>query len=512
MPVPGERQPVNPLVQWVTIGAVFSLFVIIGIHIYLEFQRTEQREIDRLLIQTKVVSENLIRQMESANLAMESIRKELPKWQKNNENKQYIYQLLKILCDAMPGIRTINILDANGIIIGSNRSEILNRDISYRDYYKTIRNSPDAKTLYVSPPFHSLLGSYVLNISRALLNEKGEFAGIISATLDPSYYQPLLESIHYAPDMWSAIAHWDGLVFLISPHRADVAGKNLDVKGSFYYQHKNSQRTTSIFKGKAYITGEERLLVHHKIYPSHLNMDKPLNVVVSRDPEAVFATWRKDSWMQGGLIGLIGILALNGLRLQRRRQVALEAFAAHHHHILDSAGEGIIGFDKNGTMVFLNQASQKWLGWTLEEAVGQDCSLLGENWSNVVKSTLQDGISRHVEHERFVRKDGAVLQITFSITPSGGEGFNGGVLVFSDTTARFATEMALRHSEERFRRMADSLPGVIYDYALHANGQGGFLYISGVCREMFEVEPYALIADMNLFWKMVHPQDVSRLK
>ena len=39
----------------------------------------------------------------------------------------------------MPGVRTMTIVDARGVIIASSRAELPGRDVSQRDYFTTPR-------------------------------------------------------------------------------------------------------------------------------------------------------------------------------------------------------------------------------------------------------------------------------------------------------------------------------------------------------------------------------------
>ncbi len=77
-----------------------------------------------------------------------------------------------------------------------------------------------------------------------------------------------------------------------------------------------------------------------------------------------------------------------------------------------------------------------------------------------------------------------------------------------DITERKQTEEALRHSKERFHRMAGNLPGgMIYQFLLHPDGSVAFPYVSPSCRELYELEPEELQRDSALMMDLVHPED-----
>ena len=53
---------------------------------------------------------------------------------------------------------------------------------------------------------------------------------------------------------------------------------------------------------------------------------------------------------------------------------------------------------------------------------------------------------------------------------------------------------------------------MLYDSFLGPDGTSRFLYVAPQpCRELLELDPEALLADMNLVWEIVHPDDLGRL-
>ncbi len=56
--------------------------------------------------------------------------------------------------------------------------------------------------------------------------------------------------------------------------------------------------------------------------------------------------------------------------------------------------------------------------------------------------------------------------------------------------------------------MARVVPGGLYEYAVAADGSGRFLYLSERAGEILELPVADLLADMSLFWDLVHPKDI----
>ncbi|TVQ57563.1 MAG: PAS domain S-box protein [Spirulina sp. DLM2.Bin59] len=66
----------------------------------------------------------------------------------------------------------------------------------------------------------------------------------------------------------------------------------------------------------------------------------------------------------------------------------------------------------------------------------------------------------------------------------------------------------LRDSQLRLQRVADNLPGVMYQFRLDADGTQSFPYVSDGCRDLYELEP----ADFIRAFGLVHPEDLPVLQ
>src|SRR3990167_8965322 len=203
----GTLQTRRYRIEWMLLGtALLILGALVGYWVYDERGRVEALERDRLQVQARVIDENLGRQLEGVNNALAGVRNDY-----SLSNRKSIGPAtslhLKTLADAMPGVRTMSILDAEGTVLASSRDELIGMNFSAREYFKVPRERLDPATLYVSPPFKTVLGVFLINGTRVATGSRGEFAGIVSAALDPEYFNVLLQSVLYAPDMWVSIAH-----------------------------------------------------------------------------------------------------------------------------------------------------------------------------------------------------------------------------------------------------------------------------------------------------------------
>jgi len=121
MPLLNETTSKSVRAQWLWL--VFALSVVGGataFNLYLEYGRAAVREHDKLSTQARVITENMEHQLASANLALESVRGELVFW-KGAAGQQEGIRHLKAITSAMTGIRTMNVIDAEGVVLASNR-------------------------------------------------------------------------------------------------------------------------------------------------------------------------------------------------------------------------------------------------------------------------------------------------------------------------------------------------------------------------------------------------------
>ena len=339
--------------------AILGGFVFLNLHF--EHQRTAANEEERLSAQARVIAENIEQQLASANHALVSLRGEIGHLEQSL-GLPHVRQHIMSLSSAMPGIRTLNVLDADGRVTASNRPELIGTDLSHRSYFQTIRQNPDAGILYVSPPFQTLLGVFAVNVSRMLVGPHGEFAGIVSATLDPEYFKTLMSSVLYAPDMWDAIAHGDGQLILMMPTQKAPAGMNLVQPGSFFVLHRDSGLAATVFSGPMFDTGEKRMMAQRTVNPANLKMNRPLVVAVSRDLDAIFQPWRRNAMAQSllfGVIALASILVLHAYLLHRHRleqeTAAARALVARLNLALDRIPIYIYMKDRQRRYVYANR-------------------------------------------------------------------------------------------------------------------------------------------------------------
>ncbi len=292
---------------------------VIGYQLYVEYARIDVTQRNLLLTHARMIGKNLTLELEATHQALLGVRADSAYWMRT-VGADPASQRLKTLTDAMPGVRTIAVMNQDGTVLTSNRRDLVGQNFAQRPYFEAARGLSDAETVVVSPPFMTSLGVYSMTLAMMIPGPQGEFSGAVAATLDPEYFTTLLGSALYAPDMWSAIVHGDGLQFLTVPERLDQRGKNLALPGTFFTRHMQSGLSETVFKGIVYATGQYRILAQITVKPPSVPLNRPLVAAISRDVGAAYADWDQDALKQSLLYCLLLLVSTVGLFFFQRHQ------------------------------------------------------------------------------------------------------------------------------------------------------------------------------------------------
>ncbi|MDP3512181.1 MAG: EAL domain-containing protein [Sulfuritalea sp.] len=393
------------LVEWLfLLGALLGLGSYLGYSKYQEHGEIEAEEQTRLASQAEVIEKNVVPQLLLSNRVIEGILKNIPSWRAENDRFQRANRELKVINDAMLGIRPILVIQADGTVIASSNETLVGMNFFKREYFQTAINNPDPAILHVSAPFKTVLDTFVVSLFRTIAGPDGVFAGIVIVSVEPEYFSTLLDSVRYTPDMRTSIAHGDGKLLQTSPLNRKSEGTDLATPGSFFTRHRDSGQVASLATGKVYVTGDERMMALRTIRLTTPLMDKSLVVAVSRDLEPLFAAWRTDLRIQSTLFGVIAVFGTLGLAFIQRRRRALfteRDLAAADQRIAAMAFEsqqGMMVTDPEGRILRVNRAFTEITGYTAAEVVGQTPHLLQSGRHNadfyrsmwkIIKSTGQ---------------------------------------------------------------------------------------------------------------------------
>ncbi|MDH5299720.1 MAG: PAS domain S-box protein, partial [Desulfobulbaceae bacterium] len=160
---------------------------------------------------------------------------------------------------------------------------------------------------------------------------------------------------------------------------------------------------------------------------------------------------------------------INEITKHRQTAESLRRNEEQTKQLLNSTSEGIFGLDQEGNCTFINQAALTILGY------GDHATLLGRNMHQIVHHTTSEGAPFpaadcrilqsfregkriHAADEKLWRADGTGFDAEYWAYPVRKKNDTvGAVVTFFDITDRSRAEQALRQSEQKYRRLHESL-------------------------------------------------------
>ncbi len=516
------------LAEWLFLLAILAAFAgYIAYSHYQDYRRIEAEQQERMASQAEVVEKNLVPQLVSANKVLESIREDLPHWQGEADGSFRALRQLQIFSDALPGVRTLLIVDATGNITVANNPTLIGVNLAQQEWFRLAAGRNNPQTLYLTAPSDSLPNSnpndmsYTMALVRSISGANEEFSGLVLASLHPDFANTLLDSVRYTPDAWTSIAHGDGKLFTTAPERKELLGKDLAVPGSFFSLHRDSGQLASVFSGRVYATGEERMMALRTIQPAALSMDKPLVVAVSRDLPSIFAPWYRVTTLVVTLFALLAILGLYFYqrrqqmyeRLAQQQEAALETSEARHHAFFDANPDAMLVSDTRGVITQANQQVERLLGYTVDELIGQSIEILvpqGFRAAHPVQRAkfaalpvarrMLPGVGQGL---KALRKDGSECDVEISLSRIETKQGLFFVSTLRDITERKQAENKLRESEFHWKFAIEGSGYGVWDW----NIQTDEVKYSKRWKEMLGYADDDILPANNEWVQRIHPDD-----
>ncbi|HAX75444.1 MAG TPA: hypothetical protein DCY88_06365 [Cyanobacteria bacterium UBA11372] len=175
----------------------------------------------------------------------------------------------------------------------------------------------------------------------------------------------------------------------------------------------------------------------------------------------------------------------------------LEQSEARLSQIVTTISEGLVVQDDNERILFVNGAALALFGRSYEEVLHLSLGL-------PIRIDELNEIEIIRPGSQIIIAEMRALRISWDNKPAY-------LISLRDITARKQAENALKQSEARLQKLADNVPGMLYEYLLHPDGSYNFAYVSSGCREINELEPQQLIENPDLGFQFTHLDDLQKL-
>lgn len=425
-----------------------------------------------LLTLTRVASQMLTVQVESADAALRTMRDSLDRWRAGDDYAPFAMEHLKRVEMMMPGVRTFVVLNAQGRCQLSNRPELVGQTFNQRDYFTQAVSSvaKGCDVLTVSAPYRSVLGAWVVTVSRAVVDRQGVLTGVVAATLSPDYFGRMMADMAYAPDVRAALVFESGLMYVSVPAVAEAEKLDFMEPGGFARQHRDSGASESVGSG---ITtspgGGQRVVAVKTVTLTQLGAQKAFYASASRSTDAVLAEWHRDTVFMSVFILVLVVASTLSLllyqrwvgRLERKAVMAEEALRASHakyEQLAETLPCVLFDFEQqaSGQLVvhFVSPFARTLLGIEASVLEADPQAVLQHLHPEDVTALKRQHTQAHALQQpyectvRLLRPDSQAAWIQLTARPSAVHGQPGSTLwsgfVF-DVTDRMQLENELRH-------------------------------------------------------------------
>ncbi len=386
----GRGAPRRNRNEWIAFGCVVMLVFLMGVcSVMTERHLIRSYEVQRLQGQAKTVEENLRRQLAGVRHALSSMR---DSWAARDNG--LTVESLGALRGAMPGVRALLVLDGTGKVILAN-DEMSSHALQDRMFLGSLAGMKDLQTLYVSQPYPDEPGILNIKVSMVVPTGVDEAPRIVTAVLNPDYFDVVMRSVLYADDMRTMLKEQDGrpILWVSSDDKSPPRGL---VPGAFFQRRPAMGRPTSVQYVEA--TDQTRLLVQRTVDATDAELDRSLVIGVSRALPDLDRPWKHLAFIYTTVWLMISLFCGRTLQAAQRRRAAVERLgirlvgeqAQHAQRMelaLSSTNLGMWELWLPGERVCLDQRAAALLGYDAVQQLAQP-----GRWCDRVHGDDREGI------------------------------------------------------------------------------------------------------------------------
>jgi diguanylate cyclase (GGDEF)-like protein/PAS domain S-box-containing protein len=375
-------------------------------------------------------------------------------------------EYLVSIVSALPQIREIGVLDADGDWQYSSLPELPHYNNSDRQYFIYHRDTPGPALRIGAPITSRLTGLPTITLSKRISRQDGSFAGVLVAAIDTDYFNAFYSRFQLGAGGAISLMRSDGIVLFRWPlsntvtdiSKTELFTKQLKLSSVGYY------KTTSPFDGAAKYFGYEEAAQY------------PIVVTVARSESELLASWwtalRTDALVAGVLlcmIILLGALLASQFRFRMKTEQALRERESRYRLLADNIADIVILFDGRGTLLYVSPSVEPVLGLRGEDLIGKACFDLvhSDDKERVMAASAQHGVLVPASNVAFriARADQSIawIEINFKLVSEKGDpGQTQFVGVLRDVTQRKTMEDELNSLNARLAQLAttDGLTGL----------------------------------------------------
>ncbi|MEO8501116.1 MAG: histidine kinase dimerization/phosphoacceptor domain -containing protein [Vicinamibacteria bacterium] len=270
----------------------------------------------------------------------------------------------------LPFVRALIVTDRAGRVTYSSDRRAQQDKVADRPYFQIYQREPQTR-FYIGPPVRGRFsGLWLVSATRPLINQTGEFSGLVMAAIELSYFDKLWRSVELGAGSSIALFRRDGVLMMRSPFDEASIGKSFPdlpaIKGALDSVPRGHFSRTSV------IDGTQRVFAYQV-----LPVRTQLVVVVGQAYDFLLAPWRRAAQIAVSIWGLasvaVALLAwfLNKVWLERARSAAAAQQMAQRLALATEASSiGVWDWDLKADRWYATPTYFSMLGYGAGEGVG----------------------------------------------------------------------------------------------------------------------------------------------
>ena len=367
------------------------------------------RHFDQQLDDLEVVQRDLIAFMRDSAIAT-------PENYRRRMSGADIHAMLKSKMDALSNVGSLNVFDADGVLINSSGAwPTPQASIADRDYFQIFKSSPYSPDMLVAPVVSRVSGKWTTVIARKVTGPHGEFLGVVGRGIEPATFEKFFSTVALGEGAAISMHHRDGTLLARYPHVEELIGKNFRTgpatQQQVFEQPASTSRLTSPVDGKDRLVSSRALTKF------------PIVVVATTTTEAALANWREQI---GILIAITGISVLaiailltlvvrKLLQQHRAQQQRLTLEKLRLDTAVNNMTQGLLLFDSAQRLVICNKRYIEMYGLSAD-VIRPGCSFRDVIVHRHLTGSFQGDVERYVN---LVLRDVAIRNTMVITTPDG---------------------------------------------------------------------------------------------
>ena len=460
---------------WFAAGAVVISGVLIGLT--LAYLRTQAIVAGQRLAQSfaQVIEEQTTRTIQTIDQRLQLIVVSLSALEAEGRlTEASARALMSDDARELPFVRSITVLNKDGLAVYSSNAAVLGIDASDRTYFQRARAATTSDTFITDPIIGRSGKLWTINAVRQMPRINGQFSGAIIASIEPRYFDKSWQTVDVGDG--GAITLWrtDGTLMMRSPFDESSMGKVFP--DNPVVREPVPPGTVKTVISTSAIDGEVRSVAYRT-----LSAWPDLVVTVGQSMESLLAPWRRLAALAMGIWAIASVLlvTLCASLAQAWRQRETEAgrvqrIAQRMALATDAASIGVWDWEVAADRWFFSATYFTMLGYAPDV---DNCDrqiwidrVHPDDRDTVLAAMQQAREGRHSTYQyearilhangtyRSIQSIGRVLERDASGRASRMMGIR------LDVSERKASDEALRESESRYRELFASNPQPMFVY------------------------------------------------